>query len=145
MKCTLPTLGGWKTFSEPTYPKELEKEGPHQYLNPGFWTSQQKGGPRLCPGLLPCSRSPLVLGLPANFSLSLFLGLPCTWPKKSALLLIVFLIGFVNLASQFLFFFFFFAALHGLRVILVPPPGIEPAPRAVEAQSPKRWITGKAP
>ena len=108
MKCTFPTLGGWKTFSEPTYPKELEKEGPHQYLNPGFWTSQQKGGPRLCPGLLPCSRSPLVLGLPANFSLSLFLGLPCTWPKKSALLLIVFLIGFVNLASQFLFFFFFF-------------------------------------
>lgn len=55
-----------------------------------------------------------------------------------------FLIEFVNLASRSLSFFFFFAALRGLCVILVPP-GIELAPRAMEAQSPKRWVTGEAP
>ena len=62
------------------------------------------------------------------------------------LLIVFFLIGFVNLASQSLFFFFFFlAALHSLCVILVPPPGIELAPCAMDAQSPKRWLTGEAP
>ena len=56
-----------------------------------------------------------------------------------------FLIEFVNLASWSLSFFSFFAALRGLCMILVPPPGIELAPCAMEAQSPKRWVTGEAP
>lgn len=56
MKCAFPTLGGGTRTVSPLNQKSWRrKDGPHQYLNPGFQTSQQKGGPRLCPGLLPCS------------------------------------------------------------------------------------------
>ena len=59
--------------------------------------------------------------------------------------------AFYSLASryQFLIFFFFFFFFFGLccvaRGILVPQPGIEPAPLAVEVWSLNHWTTREAP
>ena len=46
----------------------------------------------------------------------------------------------MNIYFFFSFFFFFFAL-----GILVPQPGIEPGPTAVEAQSPNYWLTQESP
>ena len=42
-------------------------------------------------------------------------------------------------------FFFFFLPCREARRILVPRPGIEPAPPAVEAQSLNCWTTREVP
>ena len=45
---------------------------------------------------------------------------------------------------NFLSFFFFFGCAAACR-ILVPQPGIEPVPPAVEAWSPNHWTTREVP
>lgn len=53
-KCITPFLWVETERSEPTYLKELEKEGATAILEPRFFDSSIQDGPRLCPGLLPC-------------------------------------------------------------------------------------------
>ena len=43
------------------------------------------------------------------------------------------------------FFFFFFLPYHEACWILVPQPGVEPVPRAVEAWSLSHWTASKVP
>ena len=43
------------------------------------------------------------------------------------------------------FTFFFFWSPHVASGILVPQPGIEPVPPAVEAWSPNHWIAKEVP
>ena len=55
----------------------------------------------------------------------------------------------VSLLQQFLdfcgFFFFFFWPHHGACGVLVPQPGVEPAPSAVRAWSPNHWTAREFP
>ena len=45
----------------------------------------------------------------------------------------------------FFFFFLFFWLHHAAYGILVPHPGIEPVPPAVEARSPNHWASREFP
>ena len=51
-----------------------------------------------------------------------------------------------NFLREVSFFpFFFLAALHGMQDLLVPQPGTEPAPSAVEVRSLNHWTAREVP
>ena len=54
--------------------------------------------------------------------------------------------SFLQIFEDTYFFFFFGATLHNVwDLILVPGPGIEPVPPAVEARSLKHWTAREVP
>ena len=130
---TLLICISWNTFKFSSYlifqkeqvHSQLNREGGKSYIKWGRWRSIFQ-----------------LLKIPATYFLLGVRGFRKSDNWKNIFFFPVKSCG--NIQQEF-FFFLFFWARHAACRILVPPPGFEPAPPAVEAQSPNHWTVRQVP